>query len=231
MAWQRMIDRLTGKRSRRSGRDGVSSRKVRRRMLLERLDRREVLAADIGAIAGTAFVDEALDGLSESDPRLESVNVELYEDDGVGSEGVFSDSGGDADTLIGTTTTAGGGDPQPGFYRFDDLSPGDYWVVQTASGGLTAPDPILVTVTNDGGAQVQLIDDYSGVGQNLAVFRRRLAMKWTELGSRRERDRWAPRHPSRKLTNGPIASRHVDPTRTLARELVLNPSLARKGTC
>ncbi len=169
MAWQRMIDRLTGKRSRRSGRDGVSSRKVRRRMLLERLDRREVLAADIGAIAGVAFVDEALDGLSQDDPRLESVTVELYQDDGVGSEGVFSDSGGDADTLVGTTTTAGGGDPQPGFYRFDDLSPGDYWVVQSASGGLTVPDPILVTVTNDGGAQVQLIDDYSGTGQSLTV--------------------------------------------------------------
>lgn len=138
-------------------------------MLLERLDRREVLAADIGAIAGIAFVDEALDGLSQDDPRVEAATVELYLDDGIGSEGAFSDSGGDADTLHGTTSTAGGADPQPGLYRFDDLSPGDYWVVQTATGGLTPPDPALVTVTNDGGVQVELIDDYSGTGQSLTA--------------------------------------------------------------
>ena len=170
MAWQQMIDRLTGNRR---GIRGVGSRGSRRsrnrRLLLERLDRREVLASNIGAIAGIAFTDQALDGLSPGDPRLEGVTVELYQDDGAGNVGTLVTAGPDADTLFGTTTTASGLDPVPGLYRFDDLSPGDYWVVQSAVAGLASPDPLLVTVTNDGGVQVQLIDDYSLTGQTVSA--------------------------------------------------------------
>ena len=155
MPWQQILRRMTGTQTR-------PSRRARKRTLrMERLGRRELLAADIGAIAGVAFTDQALDGLTPDDPRLEGLTIELYQDDG---DGIF-DSG--VDTFIGDTVTAGGGDPIPGYYRFDDLSPGNYWVVQAPVPGLVSPDPVLVSVVNDGGVQVQLIDDYSQTAQNV----------------------------------------------------------------
>lgn len=162
MVWQRMIRPFADSLPTRHRKPG---RKRRRRLLMERLDRREVLAANIGAIAGVAFTDQALDGLTPDDPRLEGITVELYADNGSGNAGSLVTSGGDADTLIGTDTTDGGADPVPGQYRFDDLAPGDYWVVQSAVAGLQAPSEQLVTVTNDGGVQIVQIDDYSTTSQ------------------------------------------------------------------
>ncbi|TWU67357.1 Cna protein B-type domain protein [Crateriforma conspicua] len=155
MVLHRLFHRLTAsdRRDRSTGRRRIA----RRRMLLERLDRREVLAANIGQIVGVAFTDQTGDGLTGDDPRLENVQVQLYLDNG---NGVF-DSG--VDTLQGTVFTDAAADPNPGQYEFNDLPAGDYFVVQATSGTLTAPDPTLVTVTADNadGETIVTIDEFT----------------------------------------------------------------------
>ena len=74
-----------------------------------------------GSISGTVTQDTTGNGLG--DTPLEGVTVELYED---------SDGDGQADgSAIDTTTTA-----TDGSYLFDDLSPGDYVVVEIQPAGL-----------------------------------------------------------------------------------------------
>lgn len=157
MVWEKMIRRLVEPAA------GGRRKRSRRRLLLEHLTRRELLASDIGAVSGIAFVDQAGDGLTSDDPRLEGIQVQLYED--TNGNGTLETSGSSADTLIGSDTTASSSDPVPGQYRFDGLSPGDYLVVQESVSGLVSPDPQLVNVTNDSGVQVALIDDYSETDQ------------------------------------------------------------------
>ncbi|QEG41865.1 COG1361 S-layer family protein [Roseimaritima ulvae] len=145
----------------------------RRRLQLERLAKRELLAADLGVITGTVYTDLAGDdsvnsivntsGATVADPVLENVDVTLYLDDGT-NPGVL-DVGAGADTLVGTDTT--GAD---GVFRFEGLSPGQYLLVQTAVAGLISnTDPVVVTVTDDDGEEVQSIDDFSSGDQSLSV--------------------------------------------------------------
>src|SRR5687768_3196274 len=121
-------------------RSDQSSRRgrTRRGLRLERLDKRAVLASDIGAIAGTVYVDLDGDGLDASDTRLGGVDVSLFLD---GGNGVF---GGD-DTLVGTDISDALASATPGAFRFDGLSPGLYFVQQDdadAPAGLINPDPV-----------------------------------------------------------------------------------------
>lgn len=163
MVWQRMIQRLS-RRNRRAPKASNSS--IRRRTLRhEALSKRELLAADIGAITGVAFIDLTGDGLSGDDTRLESLNVDLYQD--TNTNGVF-DSG--VDTLLASDTTATSGDPVPGEYRFDDLSAGTYFVVQaTPPGSVNPPAAQLVTLTADDadGATIVTIDDFTSGAQTV----------------------------------------------------------------
>jgi uncharacterized repeat protein (TIGR01451 family) len=156
MVWQRLIQQLHP-HPRRPQTDTKTAR--RRRLGLETLTKRMLLASDIGAITGVAFTDATGDGLTGDDPRLESVTVELYAD--TNTNGSF-DAG--TDTLIATDTTDTSSDPVPGQYRFDDLSVGDYFVVQAAaSGATTPPPPQLVSITADDadGDTIVTIDDFT----------------------------------------------------------------------
>lgn len=157
----------------------VSSRRAKnshkqRRLRMERMERREVLASDIGSIAGIAFIDRAGDGLSVDDPPvLVDINGDLVAPGTPGAQGIqvqlFEDTDGNnqqdvTDLLVGTDITDADGN-----YRFDNLALGTYFVQQQSVPQLDTPDPVMVVVTNDAGIQTVLIDDYSLTTQNVTA--------------------------------------------------------------
>lgn len=138
---------------------------TRRRLGVETLAKRELLASDLGAIAGTIYIDSTGNGLTGDDTRIQSVEVRLYRD---GGNGVF---GGD-DTLVSTMNSGLLAGSNPGGFRFDGLSPGRYFVEQdsaTTPAGIIVPAPVVVDVVNDGGVTVETIDLFSQTNQNLSV--------------------------------------------------------------
>lgn len=131
------------------------TRSNRRVLSLERLDKRAVLAADIGVITGTVFIDINNNGLDAGDTRLAGVDVRLFRD---GGNGVF---GGD-DTLVGTDTSDALASATPGAYTFENLAPGLYFIDQDDAdvpAGLTNPNPTAVTIAT-GSVRVRAIDSY-----------------------------------------------------------------------
>lgn len=131
--FRKLIQRLNAK-TRREGRQRLSQRRLR----MERLDKRELLAGDINSISGTVYNDLTGDGLTPDDPRLAGIDVRLFRD---GGDGVF---GGD-DIPIGTVTTGA-----PGTYLFEDLEPGLYFLQQlTAPVGVILPAPLPVNVSRN----------------------------------------------------------------------------------
>ncbi len=143
---QRFLSPATPKRNR---------RKAHRGLRLERLDRRAVLAADIGAITGTTFIDLNGNGTVDAADTRISVNVSLFRD---GGNGVF---GGD-DTLVQTITSNATPGPTLGDYRFDGLAAGRYFVQQAATvapAGLTNPGPVTVNIAT-GSVRTQAIDTF-----------------------------------------------------------------------
>lgn len=130
----------------------------RRRLQLERLEKREVLAGNLGAIMGTAFIDLTNNGLTPDDTRIAGAEIRLWRD---GGNGVFN--GGPDDTLVSTTNSAPLASPNPGSYRFDNLSPGLYFLEQVAGStptGFLIPAPVPVTVVNDVGLTIEPIDTF-----------------------------------------------------------------------
>ncbi len=168
MVWNRILAHFRASSRR-------SARKHKQRVLrLERMERREVLASDIGAIAGLAFIDQAGDGSSIGDPPVlvdgsgdlvapgtpgaQGIQIQLFEDSNANDQ---LDGG---DLLVGTDITA-----LDGSYRFDNLAPGSYFVQQQSVPQLNTPAPTLVTVNNDAGVQTVLIDDYSLTTQSVTA--------------------------------------------------------------
>ncbi len=130
------------------------NRRKRRRLLMEPLERRVLLAADnLASIAGTAFID----GLA--DTPLESATVDLYRD---GGDGLFDRgaAGGD-DALVGTATT-----DASGAYRFDNLTADTYFVEQQAFSGLLqrpGEEVQTIIITDlDAAGQIGLVIDSFG---------------------------------------------------------------------
>ncbi|MEM1070962.1 MAG: hypothetical protein AAGI63_18800, partial [Planctomycetota bacterium] len=174
MVWQRIFGR---------GRKTRQQAERRRRQLhlrMERMERREVLASNIGAIEGVAFVDQNGDGLAVGDPAIvvdgsgdlttvgapgaQGITIQLFEDSNL--NGIFDDSSsGTPDLLLGTDTT----DTTDGSYRFDGLTVGTYFLTQQSVPQLNTPASITVVVTNENGTQAALIDDYSETTQNVTA--------------------------------------------------------------
>jgi uncharacterized repeat protein (TIGR01451 family) len=153
---QRLAGQSGGKRAR---------KRVRRGLRIERLDKRVVLASDLGAIAGVVYVDLDGDGLDATDTRLAGVDVRLFRD---GGDGVF---GGD-DVLVGTVTSGALASATPGGYRFDGLSAGLYFLEQDDAdvpAGLINPNPVAVTVVNESGVRVEAIDEYDQTAVTLTA--------------------------------------------------------------
>jgi len=147
-----------------------------RKLRLERMEKRELLASDLGAITGIAFVDENNDGSSAGDPPVlvdgggnlvspgtpgaQGIQVQLFRD--TNSNLVFD--GGDA--LVGTDIT-----DLTGNYRFDGLTEDRYFLEQQSVPQLNTPSSITVDVTADDadGEQAVLIDDYSATAQSVTA--------------------------------------------------------------
>ncbi|MHB8862020.1 MAG: beta strand repeat-containing protein [Pirellulaceae bacterium] len=144
---------------------------ARRRLLLEPLEARNLMALDLAAISGTAFVDLTGNGLTADDTRINGATVELYRDNGDNSFDAATD------TLLGTTTTdASGG------YRFASINAGgllpantlsadDYFVRQLPAAGLAPPAAALVTLTsaNVNGTTVETVDTFDTTEQTVTA--------------------------------------------------------------
>jgi uncharacterized repeat protein (TIGR01451 family) len=171
MVWRKIFRGLN-----QSSAKNLKSRQ-RRRLRLECMERRELLASDLGSIAGVAFVDENHDGSSAGDPPVLvdgggnlvapgtpgalGVQVQLFRDS---NANLVFDSG--TDTLVGTDITDANGN-----YRFDNLTEDRYFLQQQAVPELSTPPSLTVDVTaNDAdGTQAVLIDDYSLTSQSVTA--------------------------------------------------------------
>ncbi len=144
---------------------------ARRRLLLEPLESRHLMALDLAAIGGTAFNDLTGNGLTADDTRIAGATVELYRDNG---DNIFDAA---TDALLGSTTT-----DASGVYRFastnaggllaaDTLTADDYFVRQLAVVGYTPPAPALVTVTAQDvqGTTVQTVDSFDAPEQTVTA--------------------------------------------------------------
>ncbi len=142
-----------------------------RRLLFEPLETRNLLALDLAAIGGTAFVDLTGDGLTGDDTRISGATVELYRDNG---DSTFDSA---TDTLLGTTTTG-----VSGVYRFASTNAGgllaantltadDYFVRQLPTAGFSPPAAALVTITaaNVNGTTVQTVDTFDTTEQTVTA--------------------------------------------------------------
>lgn len=168
MVWNRVFDRRKATKGR--------LRKNRRERLLqlERMEQRQLLAVDMGAITGVAFVDELETGLPAGNPPVlvdaggnlvapgtigaTGIEVKLFED--TNTDGLF-DVG---DVQLGSTTTE-----LDGAYRFDDLAAGTYFVQQQLVPQLQEQPASAVDVVNAAGIQTSLIDDYSLTSQTVTA--------------------------------------------------------------
>jgi len=180
MIWQRLINRLSGQ-PRKSIRDGrineVGRGNQRRRLKLESLQKRELLASDLGAISGVAFVDADGDSTVDvGETLLQNVEVRLFVDENQDGQ---QDGG---DTFVGLFTT--GAD---GAYRFTNLDGDDddipvapvnqtddgaYVLTFTAAAGgvqdpagnpvvgVQLPDDLARVITDDTGTTAAVIDQF-----------------------------------------------------------------------
>ena len=137
----------------------------------------ELLATDLGAIAGVAFVDENNDGsplgdppvlvdgggnlVSPGTPGASGIQVQLFRDS---NANLVFDSG--VDTLVGTDIT-----DLLGNYRFNNLTEDRYFLQQQTVPQLNTPVSITVDISADeaDGTQAELIDDYSATNQSVTA--------------------------------------------------------------
>lgn len=175
MVWRKLMGGLAvwgGTGTTRPG--GRRTRK--RRIQLEAMERRLLLANDLAAISGVTFDDLDGDGSRQvGEPIIPNVTVSLFRETNV--NGQFDDAGSaQPDLLAGTLISDANG-----FFRFtgldgpDNDNPGGadatknpdgvgtYWLVQNSVPGRLTPDPIQVEVTNDTGVTQIVIDDYAAV--------------------------------------------------------------------
>lgn len=140
---------------------------ARRRLKFEPLEPRALLALDLAALAGTAYVDLTGDGLTPDDTRIAGATVELWRDDG---DNVFDPL---SDTLLGTTSTNGVGQYRlasssaGGALPANTLTADDYFVRQLPVLGYSPPAPVLVTITpgDVDGSTVEVVDSFDTTAQ------------------------------------------------------------------
>jgi uncharacterized repeat protein (TIGR01451 family) len=131
------------------------SKRTRRRMFMEPLEGRAVMASDLGAITGLVFVDTAGDGFDLGE-EVAGATVELFLDDG---DSVFEPGAGDA--LVTSDTTDSNGE-----YQFLGLAAGSYWVRQPAQvigadSLILDVQEVVISATDEEGILGSLIDDFS----------------------------------------------------------------------
>ncbi len=130
-------------------------RKVGRRLGVESLENRALLAADcLGAFTGTVGLDADSNGVIDVGEEVAGATIQVWED--TDGNGVFDPA---IDTLAGTDTTDASGD-----YLIDGLESGDYFVVQPQQTvGANALDESVspLKTANGSGVPGTLIDNFS----------------------------------------------------------------------
>lgn len=132
----------------------AASRRTRRRMFMEPLEGRALMATDLGAIEGLVYIDNG-DNIFQVGEEVVGADVNLYLDDG---DNVFEPGAGDV--LQGTQVTDANGE-----YVFEDLGAGTYWVEQPAQTVGTDDlvqvfDDVIISATDEQGVDGQLIDSF-----------------------------------------------------------------------
>ena len=133
-----------------------------RKMRIEPLECRAMLANDLGAIGGVVFQDLTENGLTNDDARVGGSIVTLYRDTG---NGMF----GNEDVTVGTRTSDANGN-----YRFDSLTPGTYFVQRSLpSGYLQRPgsDMAMIVITPQAadGQVGRMIDSFDSSAQSVTA--------------------------------------------------------------
>lgn len=159
----RIYELLSGSRAIRNS----SANKIRnrRKLRLELLEGRELMAADI---TGTVFQDLTDNSLDGADPRLSGVSIALFRD---GGNNTFDNGAGD-DVALGTTTSA----VTTGAYSFRIETAGTYFVTQTsiASGLIQRPTQrvqtaIISASDLNGVTDVNPIDTFDTTAQSITA--------------------------------------------------------------
>ena len=155
----RFFDKLFGRSSKSRQRTFQA-----RRLRVEALERRQLMASDLGSITGTVYTDLTDNGLTGDDPRISGATVRLFRD---GGNATFDNGGGD-DVVLPTDTTNASGQ-----YSFDDLIAGTYFVQQDAVAGQVqrateTVKTVTITALDAAGTSGQTIDSFS-TSQTLAA--------------------------------------------------------------
>ena len=130
---------LVGRRRTEKSRQGL-----RRRLRLEPLETRSLLATDLAAISGLVYKDLTGNGFTAGE-QVAGATINLFVDDG---DGVFEPGTQDlapALPILPNTTTNASGQ-----YRFNSLTAASYWVqqpAQTVGARVLAESHSLVTVS------------------------------------------------------------------------------------
>ncbi len=147
MVWQRLT-----RRWKKNDRRQESKKKRQRRLSMESLAKRELLASDFGAITGTAYNDANANGIFDAgEVALANVNIALS-----------------GQATANTTTDANG------VYRFDGLEAGNYQVNQNPPppAGFQpqpgqSPRNITITAADAQGQSLITIDDFNTATQSV----------------------------------------------------------------
>ncbi len=142
-----------------------ASRDYRRRLHLEPLENRRLLAAgtDLANLSGRVFADFSGDGFTPGE-QVADASVTLYRDDG---DGQFEPDGDDSE--IATITT-----DADGRYTFARLTEGQYFVLQPAqdvdgkSLQRTVSPAITITAEQVAGRLIRTIDGFDGEMQTVS---------------------------------------------------------------
>lgn len=159
----RLLSRLGSKKH-----DDRKTRRARSRKLrLEPMESRRLLAGDIANISGNVFVDLTDDGFDVGDTAIVGTNVFLYRDGGNGTLDSTGGVAGGDDVLVGTQVSDANGD-----YSFVDLIAGTYIVEQEAAPGVLqrtteSPKTVVISEAQASGVLALNIDTFDTTTQTL----------------------------------------------------------------
>ncbi len=152
----RLLSKLKGRKQR---------RRVQRRLRVESMESRQLMASDLGAISGTAFTDLTDNGFDVGDALISGATIQLYRDGG----NLLFDNGAGDDTLVGTDTT-----DVNGAYGFNDLIAGTYFVRQLAVTGqlqrtAVTVQTVVITPSEAAGDAGANIDNFDTTAQSITA--------------------------------------------------------------
>lgn len=149
--------------------DRRKTRSRGRRLRVESMEPRRLLAGDLGVISGNVFTDLTDDGLDGGDTAIVATDVFLYRDGGNGTFDSGAGVAGGDDTLIGTDPTDASGD-----YAFEDLIAGTYFVEQDAVTGQVqriaeTTKTVTLTETDVSGTLAANFDSFNDAVQQIVT--------------------------------------------------------------